>query len=76
MKEELIKEYLTWRKQLKPREWHEVEQQIRAQYKKKADQLELDDSDIEEISNRLKTKKHEFINKAVDKSINKKKGEK
>ena len=48
-----IKEFLKFRSQFTKREWHEINQAIEARLNQKADQLKLDDSDIEIISNRL-----------------------
>lgn len=48
-----IKEFLKFRSQFTKREWHEINQAIEARLNQKADQLKLDDSDIEIISSRL-----------------------
>lgn len=50
---ETIKKYLEFRKQFTKREWHELNRCIEAQFAKKADQLELDDSDIQIISEQI-----------------------
>ena len=51
---ETIKEFLEFRSQFTKREWHEINQAVEARLNQKADQLMLDDSDIEIISSRLK----------------------
>lgn len=52
--EERIKEFLEFRKQFTKREWFEINQIIEARFNEKADQLALDDSDLQVISDRLK----------------------
>ncbi|MEE3742593.1 hypothetical protein [Streptococcus dysgalactiae] len=52
--QETIKQYLEFRKRFTKREWFELNKNIEAQFAKKADQLKLDDSDIQIISERLK----------------------
>lgn len=52
MKEKL-NEFLKFRSQFTKREWHEINQAVEARLNKKADQLKLDDSDVEIISKRL-----------------------
>lgn len=47
--QETIKQYLEFRKRFTKREWFELNKNIEAQFAKKADQLKLDDSDLEEI---------------------------
>ena len=51
--EETIKEFLKFRSQFTKREWFEINQVIEARLNEKADQLKLDDSDVEIISKRL-----------------------
>ena len=51
--EETIKEFLKFRSQFTKREWFEINQVVEARLRQKADQLELDDSDVEIISKRL-----------------------
>lgn len=51
-KENVIK-YLEFRAQFTPRQWHELERAIQDKFKEKADQLELDDSDIKSIVDRI-----------------------
>ena len=51
---ETIKEFLEFRSQFTKREWFEINQAVEARLNQKADQLMLDDSDIEIISSRLK----------------------
>lgn len=52
MKEKL-NEFLKFRSQFTKREWFEINQVIEARLNEKADQLKLDDSDLEIISKRL-----------------------
>lgn len=52
--EETIKEFLKFRSQFTKREWFEINQVVEARLNEKADQLKLDDSDVEIISKRLK----------------------
>ena len=52
MKEKL-NEFLNFRSQFTKREWFEINQAIEARLNQKADQLKLDDSDVEIISKRL-----------------------
>lgn len=54
--EETIKEFLKFRSQFTKREWHEINQVIDSRLNEKADQLKLDDSDVEIISKRLERK--------------------
>ena len=53
---ETIKEFLKFRSQFTKREWIEVSQVVEARLNQKADQLKLDDSDVEIISKRLERK--------------------
>ena len=48
-----IKEFLKFRSQFTKREWFEINQVVEARLNEKADQLKLDDSDVEIISKRL-----------------------
>ena len=50
---EIIKEFLRFRSQFTVREWFEINQAIEARLNQKADQLKMDDSDVEIISKRL-----------------------
>ena len=50
---ETIKEFLKFRSQFTKREWLEINQTVEARLNQKADQLKLDDSDLEIISKRL-----------------------
>ena len=50
---ETIKEFLKFRSQFTVREWFEINQTVEARLKQKADQLKLDDLDVEIISKRL-----------------------
>ncbi len=52
MKEKL-NEFLKFRSQFTKREWIEINQVIEARLNEKADQLKLNDSDVEIISKRL-----------------------
>lgn len=49
MKKETIKQFLEFRKQFTPFEWHELNNAVDALIRKKAAKLELDDSDIQII---------------------------
>ena len=51
-----IKEFLKFRSQFTIREWFEINQAVEARLNQKADQLRLDDLDIEIISKRLERK--------------------
>ena len=50
---ETINEFLKFRSQFTKREWLEINQVVEARLNEKADQLKLDDSDVEIISKRL-----------------------
>jgi hypothetical protein len=50
---ETIKEFLKFRSQFTKREWFEINQVVEARLNEKADQLKLDNSDVEIISKRL-----------------------
>ena len=50
---ETIKEFLKFRSQFTKREWFEINQVVEARLNEKADQLKMDDSDVEIISSRL-----------------------
>lgn len=52
MKEKLS-EFLKFRSQFTKREWFEINQVVEARLNEKADQLKLDDLDVEIISKRL-----------------------
>ncbi|HEU8594802.1 TPA: hypothetical protein VWO71_001227 [Streptococcus pneumoniae] len=52
MKEKL-NEFLKFRSQFTKREWIEINQVVEARLNEKANQLKLDDSDVEIISKRL-----------------------
>lgn len=52
--EETINEFLKFRSQFTKREWFEINQVIEARLNEKADQLKLDDLDLQIISKRLK----------------------
>jgi len=56
MKEKL-NEFLKFRSQFTKREWFEINQVVEARLNEKADQLKMDDSDVEIISKRLERKK-------------------
>ena len=51
---EKINEFLKFRSQFTKREWYEINQVVDYRLNQKADQLKLDDSDVEIISSRLK----------------------
>lgn len=50
---ETIKEFLKFRSHFTLREWFEINQAVEARLNQKADQLKLDDLDLEIISKRL-----------------------
>lgn len=50
---ETINEFLKFRSQFTKREWFEINQVVEARLNEKADQLKLDDLDLEIISKRL-----------------------
>ena len=54
---ETINEFLKFRSQFTKREWIEINQVVEARLNEKADQLKLDDIDLEIISKRLERKK-------------------
>lgn len=49
MKIEDIKQFLEFRKRFSKREWHEINEAVRLQENKRADQIVLDDSDIRKV---------------------------
>lgn len=51
---ETINEFLKFRSQFTKREWFEINQVVEARLNEKADQLKLDDLDLQIISKRLK----------------------
>ena len=51
---ETINEFLKFRSQFTKREWFEINQVVEARLNEKADQLKLNDLDLEVISKRLK----------------------
>lgn len=54
MKAEDIKNFLEFRKKFTKREWVEINKAVANQENKRADQIILDDSDVNEIQKRLK----------------------
>ena len=52
-KKETVNEFLKFRSQFTKREWIEINQVIDSRLNEKADQLKLDDSDVEIIAKRL-----------------------
>lgn len=54
MKAEDIKKFLEFRKKFTKREWFEINKAVDDQENKRADQIILDDSDVNEIQNSLK----------------------
>ncbi|HEE8876886.1 TPA: hypothetical protein R8C95_003072, partial [Staphylococcus aureus] len=46
-----IKQFLEFRKQFTPAQWHEINRIIDGQFSKKAAELQLDDQDVEVIKN-------------------------
>ena len=61
--EETINEFLKFRSQFTKREWFEINQVVEACLNEKADQLKLDDSDVEIISKRLEKLSRNDLNK-------------
>ena len=53
MKIEDIKQFLEFRQKFTKREWHELNEAVRLQENKRADQIVLDDSDIYSVIIRL-----------------------
>ncbi|MBM0046670.1 hypothetical protein ACKRLN_01720 [Anaerococcus sp. DFU013_CI05] len=49
MKLEDIKQFLEFRQKFTKREWHEINEAVRLQENKRADQIVLDDSDIRKV---------------------------
>lgn len=49
MKTEDLKSFLEFRKKFSKREWHELNEAVRLQENKRADQIVLDDSDIVKV---------------------------
>ena len=47
--EEKIKQFLEFRKQFTKRQWFEINQAVHAIENQKADQIKLDDSDIQKV---------------------------
>lgn len=54
MKAEDIKNFLEFRKKFTKKEWFEINKAVANQENKRADQIILDDSDVNEIQKRLK----------------------
>lgn len=52
--EENLNKFLKFRSQFTKREWIEINQVVEARLNEKADQLKLDDSDVDIIARRLK----------------------
>lgn len=53
MKLQDIKQFLEFRQKFTKREWHEINEAVRLQENKRADQIVLDDSDIYSVIIRL-----------------------
>lgn len=53
MKADDIKEFLEFRKKFSKLEWFEINKAIEVQENKRADEIVLNDSDIEEIQKRI-----------------------
>lgn len=53
MKVEDIKKFLEFRQKFSKLEWHEINEAVRLQENKRADQIVLDDSDVYSIITRL-----------------------
>ncbi|WP_312039324.1 hypothetical protein [Macrococcoides bohemicum] len=54
---ELIKQFLEFRKQFTKKQWHEINQLVDSRFNKKAAELQLDDEDIEIILKQLESSK-------------------
>ncbi|MFC6117303.1 hypothetical protein ACFPVV_01550 [Macrococcoides bohemicum] len=54
---ELIKQFLEFRKQFTKKQWHEINQLVDSRFNKKAAELQLDDEDIQIISNMIEHSK-------------------
>ncbi|MGW7932143.1 hypothetical protein ACWEWU_10840 [Staphylococcus xylosus] len=58
MNKENIKNFLEFREQFTPKEWLDLELAVKAQYRKKARELKLDEKDISEIIDEFDRKKN------------------
>mgnify|MGYP006908184825 CR=1 FL=1 len=56
------KQFLEFRKKFSKREWHEINEAVRLQENKRADQIILDDSDVNEILARIDLHSDNSIN--------------
>ena len=54
---ELIKQFLEFRKQFTRRQWQEINHLVNARLDKKAAELQLDDEDIQSITNMIEQSK-------------------
>lgn len=54
---ELIKQFLEFRKQFTKRQWHDLNQLVDSRVNKKAAELQLDDDDIQIICNMIEQSK-------------------
>ncbi|HCD19438.1 hypothetical protein C7R57_03515 [Macrococcoides caseolyticum subsp. caseolyticum] len=54
---ELIKQFLEFRKQFTKKQWHGINQLVDSRFNKKAAELQLDDEDIQIISNMIEHSK-------------------
>lgn len=57
-----IKEFLNFRKKFSKKEWFDINKAVSDQENKRADQIMLDDSDIEEILNRIYSCSNHSVN--------------
>lgn len=62
MKTNDIKSFLEFRQKFTKREWHEINEAVRLQENKRADQIVLDDSDVNEILARIDLHSDNSIN--------------
>ena len=67
MKLEDIKQFLEFRKKFSKREWHEINEAVRLQENKRADQIVLDDSDIRKVM--VTISQNNFLNLTAEERI-------
>ena len=64
MKTEDIKQFLEFRQKFTKREWHELNEAVRLQENKRADQIVLDDSDIRKVM--VTISENKFLNLSAE----------
>lgn len=64
MKIEDIKQFLEFRQKFTKREWHEINEAVRLQENKRADQIVLDDSDIRKVM--VNISQNNFLNLSAE----------